>query len=332
MPPSRGVRIRTTTTSSTGSGSSRPPTGGLWGRQPGVGTAFLPWMAGTDMPATRMPRSSSSGGLAHWNGRRWRSFAPPTAFDTPDQPAINDVVSISPTDAWAVGSVETTTGADAITDHWTGRRWQVVANPGTGSDGRWNLTAVDARSPEDVWTVGEGGTGTDSSALTMHWDGSSWSILPTPNVPTTVPRVTGGFDSDYLTDVAVVSPRDVWAVGWHDRAGVGRPLLLAERWDGSRWRVVTTPTYLGGHWLNAVTASSRNDVWAVGSSFIPDAEIPYVMHWDGSSWTGVVGCRAGTLSRLSSAGSVHGDLTAVGFFSKQEQDRSLGFVERISTP
>jgi hypothetical protein len=52
----------------------------------------------------------------------------------------------------------------------------------------------------DVWDVG----GSDGETLVEHWDGSIWSVVPSPNVG------TGG---NSLSGVAVVGANDVWTVG-----------------------------------------------------------------------------------------------------------------------
>ena len=74
----------------------------------------------------------------------------------------------------------------------------------------------------DVWAVGESSA---RGALILHFDGTSWSVVPND------PPIA---DSALLA-VVPVGPQDVWAVGY---AGDG---TLTERWDGSTWSVVTSP-------------------------------------------------------------------------------------------
>jgi hypothetical protein len=122
--------------------------------------------------------------------------------------------------------------------------------------------------------------------LIERWDGSAWTIVPTPNV---------GSNRNYLNAVAVSSRNDVWAVGfyWNDN-NVQR--TLTEHWNGKQWSVVQAPD-AGPHenYLNSVAVSSPNDVWAVGL-YSPDM-VKYstlVMHWNGTRWSIIPSPDAGT--------------------------------------
>ena len=66
------------------------------------------------------------------------------------------------------------------------------------------------------------GCGRDyGGALTIHWDGSSWTIVPSAS-------------SGTLNGVAAVASNDVWAVG---SIVVGSDQTLIEHWNGSQWQV-----------------------------------------------------------------------------------------------
>lgn len=41
--------------------------------------------------------------------------------------------------------------------------------------------------------------------LTGHYNGSAWSVVPSPN---------SGTGNNYLKSVTVIAPNDVWAVGY----------------------------------------------------------------------------------------------------------------------
>jgi hypothetical protein len=62
---------------------------------------------------------------------------------------------------------------------------------------------VAATSPTDAWAVGIPYTNTGTKSLIEHWDGTTWTRVPTPNP-----------NSDsYLSAVAATSPANAWAVG-----------------------------------------------------------------------------------------------------------------------
>src|ERR1043166_2081474 len=50
-------------------------------------------------------------------------------------------------------------------------------NPGPGGTLPW---AVSARAERDVWAVGVQATYTSNDPLAVHWDGTSWTAVPTP--------------------------------------------------------------------------------------------------------------------------------------------------------
>jgi hypothetical protein len=113
----------------------------------------------------------------------------------------------------------------------------------------------------------------------MRWNGSAWSVVPSPDTPS--------FEN-HLNAVDGVSANDLWAVG-HTRNGdyaVAEPLAL--HWNGSAWRIVPTPT-ANDATLEGVVALASDDVWAVGSMFSVAQlwHVPFALHWDGRSWTRV---------------------------------------------
>ncbi|MGH7357941.1 MAG: hypothetical protein ACREJR_03895, partial [Candidatus Rokuibacteriota bacterium] len=55
-----------------------------------------------------------------------------------------------------------------------------------------------------AWAVGFFDPGFELRTMTQHWDGTSWTIVPSPNASDVI---------DELSDVAALSPTDVWTVG-----------------------------------------------------------------------------------------------------------------------
>ena len=110
----------------------------------------------------------------------------------------------------------------------------------------------------------------------------AWRIVPSVHVQDRI-----------LFGVAVVSADDVWAVGgtpwWEEEKPLSLiPRPLIEHWDGTRWRVVSSPRVRGR--LNGVAVVSANDVWAVGISKTSSDERsgrPLIEHWDGQRWAKV---------------------------------------------
>jgi hypothetical protein len=110
----------------------------------------------------------------------------------------------------------------------------------------------------------------------------SWRIEKTPRLSSLHPRL--GSLNAVLQGVEVISPRDVWAVGRRDyvgRDGFIASTKLVLHWNGQGWRVVDAPGTARA--LNAVSAVSGRDVWAVGPvGTLGGGSV--VLHWDGRRW------------------------------------------------
>lgn len=174
--------------------------------------------------------------------------------------------------------------------------WQVVPSPAidvsNSTDGA-RLHAVTVVSASDVWAVGfgpqPGGPAYAKQTLIEHWDGSSWNIVPSPNLPSTYPEVE-------LDGVVALAANDVWAVGYGENPaiplGSGSPadITLIEHWDGSSWSIVPSPNPdQDVNQLHAITGVASNDLWAVGQRGVGGATCcPYaslIEHWNGTSWS-----------------------------------------------
>jgi hypothetical protein len=127
-----------------------------------------------------------------------------------------------------------------------------------------------------------------------HWDGTSWSPVPTPGNP-------DRYQEQILLGVEAVTDNDIWAVGFTRRKDSAPRRPLAMHWNGTKWRKVPTLD-LGpdGGELLAVSAYSGSDVWAVGDSGTP----LLVEHFDGTSWSVVA-------APTPRGGSFLGDIVAL---------------------
>lgn len=101
------------------------------------------------------------------------------------------------------------------------------------------------------------------SGTILHWDGISWSPITSPITQS-------------LYSLSVLSATDAWTVGGDFTEGV----IL--HWDGNVWAEVSTPST---GLLYGVDMISPTDGWAVGISSSGGESI--ILHWDGVSWTEV---------------------------------------------
>jgi hypothetical protein len=172
--------------------------------------------------------------VLHWNGTEWARVAHPSPSATDNY--LWSVSATSSSDVWTVGDFYTNSrGNDhTLILHWNGKRWSKVPSPNPSSV-LSELRAVDAVSPSDAWAVGSAGflDGHSETARTvvLHWDGASWSQVPSPN-PSSVDNEPSG--------VSATSSDDAWAVGYEQRAdGIDATLTL--HWDGASWSQVVSP-------------------------------------------------------------------------------------------
>jgi hypothetical protein len=163
--------------------------------------------------------------------------------------------------------------------------WSIVATPDTSPATDNMLRGVTCVSTSSCWAIGFGGSadGDISQTLAMFWNGTTWSIAPTPDTSPTEPN--------QLSGIACLSGDDCWAVGWAV-PGYHRYIRnLAEHWDGTAWSIVPTPdTNRKINELNAVTCVSESDCWAVGIAGRDAHQQQHsgevlIEHWNGSVWS-----------------------------------------------
>jgi hypothetical protein len=113
--------------------------------------------------------------------------------------------------------------------------------------------------------------------LAEAWNGSTWTILPTPS-----PRLPGG--GAELNSVSCTSSTSCMAVGetqvFHVPGGYLIPHPFAESWNGSKWSMVATPALTNsGASLNGVSCTSTSSCMAVGN------EGTLAEAWNGTAWS-----------------------------------------------
>jgi hypothetical protein len=190
--------------------------------------------------------------------------------------------------------------------------------------------SISATSPTDIWAVGDQvAPGIEVRTLALHFDGSTWSVVPTPN------RVGGSsLDANVLTSVVAVAPDDVTAVGF--TAANLTELTIAQHWDGRRWSLVSTPnksTAQGAfNTLRGVTAVSATDMYAVGffaDSATSGEQLTLILHFDGSRWTTINSPTQGVAQQLNGVFALPGttEVWSAGAASRNGIDPETGFLQ-----
>jgi len=172
--------------------------------------------------------------------------------------------------------------------------WNALPTPNPAGSSNTMLEEVSVIAPDDVWAVGHkyvpAGTGMETQTLAMHWNGSAWSIVPTPS-PSPYP---GGGWADFES-VHAVSSNDVWAAGSQRIQapdGFVGTHLMVQHWNGSQWSIVPAPITSGGsgNFVADIEVLAADDIWFVGDwlEFPPTSSAEkraLAMHWDGSGFT-----------------------------------------------
>jgi len=152
-----------------------------------------------------------------WNGKIWQIVASPNSGQSGN--SLAGVAAASSTDVWAVGFFSAST-RQTLFEHWNGTQWSVVSSPNVPASDNV-LAGVSVISSTNVWAVGTFSAqgGGFNQTLTEQWNGTSWSIVPSPNV---------GPGNSSLNGVATIPANSqIWAVGSHD-SNSGVPQTLTE--------------------------------------------------------------------------------------------------------
>ena len=205
--------------------------GSAWSVVPGPGSSakFFALRGVADLsPASAYAVGTDPGVAYHWDGTAWRTVSlPDTGF------VASSITAVSATDIWLAGSASA--GATAEAMNFNGATWTVVPVQQAGGTNSAVLNGVTAVAANDIWAVGEvrSPSGLAVGTLTEHWNGSAWSIVPSPTPAGTFP---------VLTAVAARGSGDVYAVGFAQPSGSGVMQGLILRWNGSTWSQDTDPT------------------------------------------------------------------------------------------
>jgi hypothetical protein len=171
------------------------------------------------------------------------------------------VEASAPNDIWAVGWKNSGSGLRSLLLHYDGTRWTeepVVPKVGTGDN---VLTGISAIGNDDVWATGYYVDDTKYKTLTLHYNGTSWSHVPSPN---------GADGTSFLMGVDATSPTDAWAVGFEYRAALHHYVASTQHWDGSGWSsfpsAISSDRTQESAMFDVAKAPGTSQVWAVGRS------------------------------------------------------------------
>jgi hypothetical protein len=208
----------------------------------------------------------------HWNGIGWSVQSSPPL---PTGATVNlaSVACVSPTNCFAAGTEISGSLRTTFVEHWNGSTWSIASMPNPSGATDSELQDIACLSATSCDAVGFTNSGTNDITLVEHWNGSTWSIAPSPSV-------SGAVRSELL-GVRCSSASSCFAVGF-SQGSADFGFVLIERWDGSTWSIAPSPS-TGGD-LSRVACTSDANCIAVGQSH-NGAEAALVEQWNGSGWS-----------------------------------------------
>ena len=215
----------------------------------------------------------------------------------------------------AVGYTVANATVRALAEQWDGTTWTIEPTP-IPAPGAWvELSGVSCPTSGACIAVGgyiKNSVIAQEQPLSETWNGSTWSLLPTPN-----PQAQNG---SALSSVSCSSGVACTAGGDYAYADVDGS-VFAFRWNGTTWTNQVQPNPQGQRLNsdNAVSCGAAAACTIVGS-WVDNANNlrTLAQHWDGTAWVGLhppnpVGSFSAQLYGVSCA--VSSDCRAVGGWS-----------------
>lgn len=262
--------------------------------------------------------SSGTAAIEHWDGEKWS-----LSWQSGQVGSVFTAIAAYGSSAgWVVGyrSYAGHPGEpfSPLIESWDGTSWQVDKTPVLRGPA-W-LNGVVAVAADDVWAVGARWVPFRAGwmkrppwlvrrpgvirTLIEHWDGSSWRVVPSPNIgPATLVRTRFGkrvaASENQLLGIAAIAANDIWVVGknaFPRRTSYGskryfdvyRVSTLVEHWDGMRWTVGPRPRRLGWSFPRSVPVLRSSELF---------------LRWTGLGFTDVAAAPTGDLFAVAVLGT-----------------------------
>jgi hypothetical protein len=155
--------------------------------------------------------------------------------------------------------------------------------------------------------------------LVESWNGTSWSVVPSPNT---------GVGNNVLDGVSCASAATCTAAGSFTISS-GHYRTLIESWNGTSWSMVPSPSPGSDSTLNSVSCASATACTAAGVHAVTGgAGETLVESWNGTSWSVVpsptrgAGSSLGGLSCASAAAC-----TAAGSYATKNNGYARTLIE-----
>ena len=186
--------------------------------------------------------------IESWNGTSW-SIVPSPSNETGQNILYGVACQPTARSCQAVGYYDNSGTIRTLIESWNGTSWSILPSPDNGGGGNF-LVAVSchrATSCQAVGQYGDASLGTNQT-LIESWNGTSWSIVPSPDI---------GNNVNDLLGVSCQSTHSCQAVGLYLDQSLGQYQTLIESWNGASWTIVPSPNNGTGYNVLAAVSCRR---------------------------------------------------------------------------
>jgi hypothetical protein len=214
-----------------------------------------------------------------WNGTEWKVLTTPNPAGA-EESYLQGVSCTSSEACTATGGYYDSEGKlFSLAERWNGTEWKIQTTPSPAGALSSVLHVVSCKSSTECTAVGRYETSGDVfETLAERWNGTEWKVQTTPN--------PAGAIESLFKGVSCASSTSCIADGYYEDSE-GVTLTLAESWNGTEWKIQTTPnpagakdSYLSGVSCTSSTACEANG-WYIDSE---DVEVTLAESWNGTEW------------------------------------------------
>lgn len=246
----------------------------------GPDNAWVGGFACTDSSCT-----SHTAVIQQWNGQSWQTVNLPDTNVGASGLGLA-IATSSASDSWIFASDASDTGYGV---HVTESGTTQTAMP---ADGNLRFMGAATFSPDDAWAFGFTGDffNADFLAYAAHFDGQTWTQLPTPPV---IPRSVSALSAD---DLWIMGETSFNAGGW-----------AVAHWTGDGWSTMPLPTAAElhlptGHGIapTGILALNLDDIWVTANQAANGGVFPgaLLLHWNGKKWQSAATPGASVLAQV----------------------------------
>ncbi len=214
-----------------------------------------------------------------WNGSEWKIQSSPNPSGA-KRTVMGDLACSSSTACMAVGYYQNAAGAYlSLAMSWNGSEWKILSTPepsGTVLSYLWGISCTSASA---CTAVGEYENSSKAASLfAERWNGSEWTLQSTPN--------PSGARESNPWGVSCTSATACAMAGYYENSS-GTHLPFAESWNGSEWKVQTTPNPSGSSAteIRGISCTAANACTIVGDyKNSAGTWVTLAERWNGTEW------------------------------------------------